>query len=120
MDRNDIGRILAEHRIHEIRSTCVVCECGLRFEDEEQHRRHVSNRLWTWANGEHGIEYLRCLIARMLILHPWGDGTTVDGEVRCPCGHESDNMLGHHRHVCEELADAIIDTEKEWNRKEES
>lgn len=118
MDRNDIGRILAEHRIHEIRSTCVVCECGLRFEDEEQHRRHVSNRLWTWANGEHGIEYLRCLIARMLVLHPWGEDTSLDGKTYCPCGHESDNPLAHNRHVCEELADAIIDTEKEWNRKE--
>ena len=117
MNRNDIGRILADHRIHEIRSTCVVCECGLRFEDEEQHRRHVSNRLWTWANGEHGVEYLRCLIARMLILHPWGDGSTVNGAVYCTCGHKSDNELQHHRHVCEELADAIIGTEKEWNVK---
>ena len=119
MDRNDIGRILADHRIHEIRSTCVVCECGLRFEDEEQHRRHVSNRLWTWANGEHGIEYLRCLIARMLVLHPWAldDVTKKAGKFYCPCGHGSDNPLEHHRHVCEELADAIINTEKEWNQK---
>ena len=117
MDRDDIGRILADHRMHEIRSTCVVCECGLRFEDEEQHRRHVSNRLWTWANGEHGIEYLRCLIARMLVLHPWGVDTSLDGKVNCPCGHVSDNPLAHNRHVCEEMADAIIDTEKEWNEK---
>ena len=116
MDRNDIGRILDEHRIHEIRSTCVVCECGLRFEDEEQHRRHVANRLWTWANGEHGIEYLRCLIARMFVLHR-GVDTSPDGKVYCPCGRVSDNPLAHNRHVCEELADAIIDTEKEWNQK---
>lgn len=117
MDRNDIGRILAEHRIHEIRSTGIVCECGLRFENEEEHRKHVSNRLWTWANGEHGIEYLRCLIARMLVLHPWDEATSLDGKTYCPCGHESDNPLAHNRHVCEELADAIIDTGKEWNQK---
>ena len=115
MDRNDIGRILAEHRIHEIRSTCVVCECGLRFEDEEQHRSHVENKLWVALSEQRGVEYLRRLIARMLILHPWGDGTKVDGSVYCPCGHESDNPLAHNRHVCEEMADAIIDTEKEWN-----
>lgn len=116
MDRNDIGRILKEHRIRAIRSTCVVCDCGLEFESEEGHRRHVANRLWTWANGEHGIEYLRCLIARMLVLHPWAwdDITTKDGKFYCPCGHASDTPLEHHRHVCEELADAIIDTEKEW------
>ena len=117
MDRNDIGRILAEHRIHEIRSTCVVCECGLRFEDEEQHRSHVENKLWVALSEQRGVEYLRRLIARMLILHPWGDGTKVDGSVYCPCGHESDNLLAHNRHVCEEMADAIIDTEKEWNLK---
>lgn len=114
MDRNDIGRILAEHRILVIRATGIICECGLEFEDEEQHRRHVANRLWTMANGEHGIEYLRCLIARMLVLHPWGDGSTVDGAVYCPCGQESGTELEHHRHVCEELADAIIDTQNEW------
>ena len=117
MNRDSIEQILAEHRIHEIRSTCVVCECGLRFEDEEQHRRHVSNKLWTWANGESGIEYLRCIIARMLVLHPWGEATSLDGKTYCPCGHASDNPLAHNRHVCEELADAIIDTEEEWNVK---
>lgn len=119
MDRDDIGRILAEHRIHEIRSTCVVCECGLRFKDEEQHRRHVSNRLWTWANRESGIACIRCLIARTLATHPWAwdDVTTKDGKVYCPCGHESGSELEHHRHVCEELADAIIDTENEWSTK---
>lgn len=117
MDRNDIGRILDEHRIRVIRTTSVVCECGLEFEDEDWHRRHVANKLWTWANGEHGIEYLRCLIARMLVLHPWGDGSKVDGAVYCTCGRESATQLEHHRHVCEELADAIIDTEKEWNVK---
>ena len=116
MDRNDIGRMLAEHRIRVIRMTSVVCECGLEFEDEKEHRRHVANKLWTWANGEHGIEYLRCLIARMLVLHPWSL-ITKDGKFYCPCGHGSDNPLEHHRHVCEELADAIIDTEKEWNVK---
>lgn len=114
MDRTDISRVLKEHRILVIRATGIICECGLEFEDEEQHRRHVSNRLWTMANGEHGIEYLRCLIARMLVLHPWGDGSTVDGAVYCPCGHESGTELEHHRHVCEELADAIIDTQNEW------
>ena len=117
MNGNDIGRILEEHRIRMIRATGIVCECGLEFETEERHRKHVADRLRTWANGEHGIEYLRRLIARILFLHPWGDGTTVDGGVKCPCGHASDDMPGHHRHVCEELADAIIDTEKEWNRK---
>lgn len=114
MDRNDIRQILDEHRIRVIRSTCVVCECGLEFEDEEWHRMHLASKLWTWANGEHGIEYLRCLIERMLILHPWADGTRPDGKACCPCGHTSDDMLAHNRHVCEELADAIIDTEKGW------
>jgi len=118
MDRDDIRQILDEHRIRVIRSTCVICECGLEFETEEWHRKHVANKLWTWANGERGVEYLRCLIARTLfLLHPWGDGSKVDGEVYCPCGHKSDNEQQHHRHVCEELADAIIDTEKEWNVK---
>ena len=51
----------------------------------------------------------------MLILHPWADGTRPDGKACCPCGHTSDDMLAHNRHVCEEMADAIIDTEKEWN-----
>jgi len=117
MNSDSIEQILAEHRIHEIRSTCVVCECGLRFEDEEQHRRHVSNRLWTWANGESGIEYLRCIIARTLAIHSWDEATSLGGKVYCPCGHESDSPLAHNRHVCEELADAIIDTESEWNVK---
>ena len=117
MDRNDIGQILKEHRICEIRSTCVVCECGLEFEDEESHRRHVANRLWTWVNGARGIEYLRCLIARMLVLHPLVMDISLDGKVNCPCGRVSDSLLAHNRHVCEEMADAIIDTEKEWNEK---
>lgn len=117
MDRTDISRVLKEHRIRVIRATGIICECGLEFEDEEEHRRHVSNRLWTMANGEHGIEYLRRLIERMLILHPWADGTRPDGKACCPCGHTSDDMLAHNRHVCEELADAIIDTQNEWNVK---
>lgn len=117
MNRDGIRKVLDEHRIRVIRMTSVVCECGLEFEDKEQHRRHVANKLWTWANGEHGIEYLRRLIARMLVLHPWGVDTSLDGKVYCPCGRVSDNPLAHHRHVCEELADAIIDTEKEWNTK---
>ena len=77
----------------------------------------MANKLWTWANGEHGVEYLRRLIARMLYLHPWGDGSKVDGAVHCPRGRESNSEPEHHRHVREELADAIIDTEKEWNVK---
>lgn len=117
MNRNDIRQILDEHRIRVIRMTCVVCECGLEFEDEDWHRRHVANKLWTMLSEERGIEYLRRLIERMLILHPWADGTRPDGEACCPCGHTSDNMLAHNRHVCEEMADAIIDTEKEWNLK---
>ena len=120
MNRNDITRVLDEHRIRQIlRPMCVVCECGLEFDDEDWHRRHVANRLWTALNEQSGIEYLRNLIARMLVLHPWAwdDVTTKDGKVCCPCGHASDTPLEHHRHVCEELADAIIDTEKEWNLK---
>lgn len=119
MDRTDIRRILDEHRMRVIHATGVVCECGLKFESEESHRRHVANRLWTWVNGARGIEYLRCLIARMLVIHPWAwdDITTKDRKFYCPCGHASDTPLEHHRHVCEELADAIIDTEKEWNVK---
>lgn len=117
MNRNDISRVLDEHRIRVMCSTRIICDCGLEFDGGKEYRRHVANKLWTWANGEHGIEYLRCLIARMLFLHPWGDGTTVDGTVRCQCGHESGTELEHHRHVCEELADAIIDMEKEWNVK---
>lgn len=118
MDRNDIRRVLDEHQIRTIRTTSVVCECGLEFEDEEWHRRHVANRLWTSLNDERGIEYLRGLIARMLVVHPWNEATSLDGKTHCPCGHESDNPLAHNRHVCEEMADAIIDTEREWNRKE--
>jgi len=117
MNRDDISRMLKEHRILVFRSTFVTCACGLDFRSEEEHRKHVANRLWTWANGEHGVEYLRRLIERMLILHPWADGTRPDGGACCPCGHTSDNMLAHNRHVCEEMADAIIDTEKEWNQK---
>lgn len=117
MDRNDIRQILDEHRIRVIRSTCVVCECGLEFEDEESHRRHVENKLWTALNEQSSVEYLRCLIARMLYLHPWGVDASLDGKTYCPCGHESGTELEHHRHVCEEMADAIIDTEKEWNLK---
>lgn len=117
MDRNDIRQILDEHRIRVIRSTCVVCECGLEFEDEESHRRHVENKLWTALNEQSSVEYLCCLIARMLVLHPWGVDTSPDGKVYCPCGRVSDSPLAHNRHVCEEMADAIIDTEKEWNLK---
>lgn len=117
MNRNDIRQVLDEHRIWIIRTTGVVCECGLEFEDEEEHRRHVANKLWTMLSEERGIEYLRGLIMRMLIIHPWNDGTAPDEEMTCPCGHVSDNPLAHNRHVCEELADAIIDTEKEWNEK---
>lgn len=117
MNRNDIKQILDEHRIRGIRMTSVVCECGLEFEDEDWHRRHVANKLWTWANGEHGVEYLRRLIMSVLTIHPWDDGSAMDGRVCCPCGRASDNPLDHREHVCEELADAIIDTEKEWNVK---
>lgn len=119
MDRNDISRVLDEHRIRVMCSTRIICDCGLEFDGGKEYRRHVANKLWTWANGEHGIEYLRSLIARMLVLHPWAwdDITTKDRKFYCPCGHASDTPLEHHRHVCEELADAIIDTEKEWNEK---
>ena len=62
MDRNDISRVLKEHRIRVIRATGIICECGLEFESEEEHRRHVANMLWTWARGERGVGYLRRLI----------------------------------------------------------
>lgn len=117
MNRNDIRRVLDEHRIRVIRAMCVICDCGLEFENEEEHRRHVENKLWATLSEQRGIEYLRNLIMRTLILHPWADGTTPDGRACCPCGHTSDNLLDHNSHVCEEMADAIIDTEKEWNLK---
>lgn len=117
MNRNDIRRVLDEHRIRVIRAMCVICDCGLEFENEEEHRRHVENKLWATLSEQRGIEYLRGLIARMLVLHPWDEATSLDGKTYCPCGHESDSPLAHNRHVCEEMADAIIDTEKEWNAK---
>ena len=117
MNRDDIRRVLDEHQMQVIRSTCVTCRCGLEFENTKEHRRHVANKLWTMLSEERGIEYLRRLIMRMLIVHPWSDGTTPDGETCCPCGHASDNPFEHNKHVCDELANAIIDTEKEWNVK---
>ena len=117
MNRNDISRVLDEHRIRVMCSTRIICDCGLEFESTEEHRRHVANKLWTMLSEERGIEYLRSLIMRMLIIHPWSDGTAPDGETCCPCGHASDNPFEHNKHVCEELANAIIDTEKEWNVK---
>lgn len=117
MDRSDIERLLDEHRIRVIRSTCIICDCGLELYDKDEHRRHVANKLWTAVSEERGVEYLRCLIARMLVAHPWDDGTVRDGEIYCPCGHKSGNPLEHNRHVCEEMADAIISTESAWNLK---
>ena len=117
MNRNDIRRVLKEHRIRVIRATGVICECGLEFETEEWHRKHVENKLWVTLSEQRGVEYLRRLIEQMLVLHPWDKDMMTDGKVCCPCGHESDNPLAHNRHVCEEMADAIIDNEREWNLK---